>query len=54
MRLEVRADDRGAIALYKTSGYHAFGRHAGYYDGRIDALRFEKPLGPEPDSARRV
>jgi [ribosomal protein S18]-alanine N-acetyltransferase len=47
MRLEVRADDPSAIALYKTSGYHSFGRHTGYY-GRIDALRFEKRLGPAP------
>ncbi len=44
MRLEVRADDAGAIALYESSGYERFGRHAGYYDNRIDALRFEKSL----------
>jgi ribosomal protein S18 acetylase RimI-like enzyme len=44
MRLEVRADDAGAIALYETSGYRRFGRRRRYYDGRIDALRFEKPL----------
>ena len=54
MRLEVRADDLGAIALYKTSGYHTFGRHTGYYDGRIDALRFEKLLSPEPGRGRRA
>jgi ribosomal-protein-alanine N-acetyltransferase len=54
MRLEVRADDPIAIALYKTSGYHSFGRRTGYYDGRIDALRFEKTLGGEPRSRRRV
>lgn len=44
MRLEVRADDAGAIALYTTSGYRLFGRRRRYYAGRIDALRFEKPL----------
>jgi [ribosomal protein S18]-alanine N-acetyltransferase len=44
MRLEVRADDAGAIALYETSGYRLFGRRRRYYAGRIDALRFEKPL----------
>jgi ribosomal-protein-alanine N-acetyltransferase len=44
MRLEVREDDAGAIALYETSGYRRFGRRRRYYDGRIDALRFEKPL----------
>jgi ribosomal protein S18 acetylase RimI-like enzyme len=45
MRLEVRADDAGAIALYESSGYRGFGRRPRYYDGRIDALRFDKPLG---------
>jgi ribosomal protein S18 acetylase RimI-like enzyme len=44
MRLEVRADDAGAIALYESSGYARFGRRRRYYDNRIDALRFEKPL----------
>ena len=28
----------------KSSGYRPFGRRRRYYDGRIDALRFEKPL----------
>jgi ribosomal-protein-alanine N-acetyltransferase len=49
MRLEVRADDAGAIALYESSGYVRFGRRRRYYDNRIDALRFEKSLGrPNP------
>ena len=49
MRLEVRADDAGAIALYESSGYVCFGRRRRYYDNRIDALRFEKSLGrPNP------
>ena len=48
MRLEVREDDAGAIALYETSGYRRFGRRARYYDNRIDALRFDKALGAEP------
>jgi [ribosomal protein S18]-alanine N-acetyltransferase len=49
MRLEVRADDAGAIALYESSGYVRFGRRPRYYDNRIDALRFEKLLGrPNP------
>ena len=47
MRLEVRADDGGAITLYETSGYRRFGKRPRYYDGRIDALRFEKTLAPE-------
>jgi [ribosomal protein S18]-alanine N-acetyltransferase len=48
MRLEVRADDTGAIALYESAGYVRFGRRHRYYDNRIDALRFEKPLAAEP------
>jgi len=44
MRLEVRADDGGAIALYESAGYRLFGRSRRYYAGRIDALRFEKPF----------
>ena len=48
MRLEVRADDRGTIALYESSGYRRIGRAPGYYDGRVDALRLEKALGKEP------
>jgi len=44
MRAEVRNNDPAAIALYKTSGYHFFGRRRGYYGGSIDALRFAKPL----------
>jgi|SRR5271165_3065553 len=48
MRLEVRADHRGTIALYELSGYRRIGRAPGYYGGRIDALRLEKALGKEP------
>lgn len=44
MRLEVRADDAGVIALYETSGYRRFGRRRRYYDNRIDAIRFDKAL----------
>jgi ribosomal protein S18 acetylase RimI-like enzyme len=47
IRLEVREDDAGTIALYETSGYRLIGRRRHYYDGRIDALRFEKILGLE-------
>ncbi len=47
MRLEVRADSRGTIALYEAAGYRCVGRAPGYY-GRVDALRLEKPLGKEP------
>ncbi len=51
MRLEVRADDAGAIALYQSSGYARFGTRPRYYDNRIDALRFERPLGRHWKSA---
>jgi ribosomal protein S18 acetylase RimI-like enzyme len=54
MRLEVRADDAGAITLYETSGYRRFGRRRRYYDNRIDALRFDKPLGRELRVRQRV
>jgi [ribosomal protein S18]-alanine N-acetyltransferase len=48
MRLEVRADDRGTIALYESSGYRRVGCSPGYYGDRVDALRLEKVLGKEP------
>jgi ribosomal protein S18 acetylase RimI-like enzyme len=48
MRLEVRADDPGALRLYETSGYRCFGRRRGYYGRRVDALRLDKSLVEEP------
>ncbi len=48
MRLEVRADSRGTIALYDASGYRCIGRTPGYYGGRVDALRLEKRFGKRP------
>jgi ribosomal protein S18 acetylase RimI-like enzyme len=45
LRLEVRADNLGAIRLYQARGYRIFGRHATYYADGGAALRFEKPLG---------
>jgi ribosomal-protein-alanine N-acetyltransferase len=44
MRLEVRADNRAAIALYLKLGYKPFGNISSYYDDGADALRFEKTL----------
>jgi [ribosomal protein S18]-alanine N-acetyltransferase len=46
LRLEVHEKNRGAIKVYCKAGYREFGRRAGYYDDRGDALRFEKGLGP--------
>lgn len=48
MRLEVRSDSRGTIALYEAAGYRCIGRAPGYYGGRVDALRLEKAFGKEP------
>ena len=53
MRLEVREDDTGAITLYGSSGYRRFARRPRYYDGRIDALRFDKILSAEGSESRR-
>jgi len=47
MRLEVRADSRGTIALYQEAGYRCVGRVPDYYSGRVDALRLEKALGKD-------
>ena len=44
MRLEVRADERGTMALYVSSGYRRVGRVPRYYSGGVDALRLEKTL----------
>ena len=48
MRLEVHEHNTRAIARYEKSGYRLFGWYRAYYDDRGNALRFEKPLGPEP------
>lgn len=45
IRLEVRADNPLAIAFYQRRGFRPLGQAAGYYQGVIDALRLEKPLG---------
>ena len=47
LRLEVRADNRAALALYERAGYRRFGRRPGYYEDGADAERLEKILhGP--------
>jgi [ribosomal protein S18]-alanine N-acetyltransferase len=45
LRLEVRADNEAAIALYRDLGYREFGRYENYYADGARALRFEKRLG---------
>jgi ribosomal protein S18 acetylase RimI-like enzyme len=49
MQLEVHEANQAAIARYRKSGYHEFGRHAHYYQDGGDALRFRKTLAsPAP------
>lgn len=54
LRLEVRADNAVAIALYRASGYRAFATVPDYYEDGAPALRMEKRLagGPRPELAR--
>jgi len=55
LRLEVRADNAAAAALYAKAGYRTFGRHLDYYEDHTDALRLEKPLlGHAPAAGRAV
>ena len=42
LRLEVREDNHGAIALYLKAGYRQIGRIPDYYEDGMAALRFEK------------
>lgn len=53
LRLEVRADNEQAIKLYEARGYRPCGRIAGYYHDGVDALRFERALGPAAAPAKR-
>jgi [ribosomal protein S18]-alanine N-acetyltransferase len=45
MRLEVRADNARAIALYEACGFRPIGERPGYYEDDMTALRYEKPIG---------
>jgi ribosomal protein S18 acetylase RimI-like enzyme len=44
MRLEVRPDNQGAIALYERLGYRRFGVVPDYYEDHSEALRFERRI----------
>jgi ribosomal-protein-alanine N-acetyltransferase len=48
LRLEVRADNAGALRLYDEAGYRIIGRRAAYYDDKMAAVRMEKALAPSP------
>ncbi|MFN3842780.1 MAG: GNAT family N-acetyltransferase [Rehaibacterium terrae] len=48
LRLEVRADNPAALALYERAGYLRIARLPGYYDDGGDGWRLEKPLRRHP------
>jgi len=45
LRLEVRTDNPGALALYEHNGYRRFALINDYYEDHTAALRLEKPIG---------
>lgn len=47
LRLEVRADNARAVALYERCGYVAFGSRPDYYHDGQAAIRLRKALAPE-------
>jgi ribosomal protein S18 acetylase RimI-like enzyme/predicted double-glycine peptidase len=53
MRLEVRKDNKPAIALYESMDYRRFGEVEDYYADHTAALRYEKALFPELHPALR-
>jgi ribosomal-protein-alanine N-acetyltransferase len=44
LRLEVKEENRRAIALYERLGYRRFGRYEDYYEDGAAALRLQKHL----------
>lgn len=44
VHLEVRPENRAAITLYESLGYHQFGLHQAFYEDGEDALRYQKHL----------
>lgn len=44
IRVEARADNPDAITFYERQKYQPVGTIAGYYRGRVDAVRLEKRL----------
>jgi ribosomal protein S18 acetylase RimI-like enzyme len=49
LRLEVRADNAAARALYHRAGYREMQRLPGYYEDHADGLRLEKTLEARPE-----
>jgi len=54
VRLEVRKDNAGALALYERRGYHRFGERRAYYEDGADAWRLSKSLLPRRRRRERV
>jgi len=48
LRLEVRADNRAAQALYEQAGFRRYGQRTSYYADGTDAWLYEKPLPLPP------
>lgn len=47
LRLEVREDNRRAIAIYRKAGFEPIGREGDYYQDGMAAIRLEKNLAGE-------
>lgn len=47
LRLEVREDNRRAIAIYEQAGFRSIGRKPDYYQDDMAAIRLEKHLSGE-------
>ena len=52
LRLEVRIDNKRAIALYDDLGYRGIGERPHYYEDGMTALRYEKSLNSGTDVRR--
>src|SRR5256885_13134679 len=52
IRCESRADNAVAIAFYVDQGWRRTDTVRGYYEGRVDAARFEKRLRQDRKSTR--
>jgi ribosomal protein S18 acetylase RimI-like enzyme len=47
MRLEIRRDNLASQGLFEACGYRRFGVLSDYYEDHMEALRYEKRLGPD-------
>lgn len=52
LRLEIRRDNLPSQRLFESLGYRRFGVRAGYYQDKMEALRYEKTLVPEAGPKR--